>query len=1261
MKLSESEKQNPQDYFLQSVDDEGNPVGYDDVNQEVTDYAPAKAFRKKVFDGTADIVVLSDTVQIYWKENLVAEAQLEGQVETSPGVWQGQLFSFADANVQKITEVEGEDRDGNPIMVPVTPFFRAYEVKDIPALGIVDAVFGLDVHWAFKDTKLSFYLDAPGFNARIRWQCRVKDSAVAWTDNSDPENSIHHRGLSFSVSDYEGNVNHGSQADPEPGWTQHWWTFEPDGKLIDAADARTPLERYEQGVGLVVDPYLSVDEQSTYIDVYCDGYYARIRNDETDTCCRINETSTDEEMYHISDIYIESATIKRTSFDTSRAVTVIENTPSRVKIMVKGLPTDDTQASDLVNCNYTEWIFTIYPDKISWEYKISMSSSSTPTNMGMCLIQANGTNLDNEALYYEDGGDETEETGDNYRNSAKYGLHIGDQINAQFINLYNNLQTLSYTQHFGTTTSQTITFGVGESDTLGAGISILINCLIFDSDERQGSAKIYDETDRLALGDQYKDLEIDLTEGGSRIFSDESSQYLAGSFAPATDQPMTLCCWFNYDETIADNYWILMSLAMAENTNARWELQIAGPSANDPLSALHADASNYENAYTTAGPTINTWHHGCARFVSDSERHVYLDGGSKGSNTNSQTNNFTPNRTAIGCSARNGFGNYFSGKIAHAAIWNVALTEAEIARLSAGALPTEIRPEALVAYWPLIDDDNDPIGGYNMTPYNSPTWSTTDYPDVFKPDKGTWEIQDILPAVIDESGFQSDGAWHIVVDTNDETKFTLDRVRIRPNIVIHDWPFQYGTVASPTNILLNHLKMDDNAANNTLTAEVGPDGSWHLLSTEGARNTSNDSVAADNFRGRALDTQDETAFGKLAVGSGTVHDVDFLNKGSVLIKVTPQFVYTTSDYEWLFMVRYDGDNVIECFYHQTNDHFRFEVQLNNDSNSITTPAYTENYSLQREMIFLFSWDSGQDFLLMAIDGQVIGTANSIGVASNDPTYFYLNADQDTLSGYSGDYIFDEIKTFSECVLPYGAYFIGNGAGLLADIDNPHADLCFFWDCQEIGSGKARGGANLASSADVWQSGSPVLDTTDALVGTYCFDTDGINGGKVTEGVVNSDLIDGSKGAVLIWVNPQSYDSSSRTFWSYIVSASYRIQLLFDASDELQFQYVANGNAQAVNSGVSLTTGVWACVKATWDNEVSDEIHLYINKIEVGTPDNLPDAWSGTGGNIAIGGYYGASDDADVKIGRVFISNNPDTPEIWTAFGKPLHVPLVDLQ
>jgi hypothetical protein len=53
-------------------------------------------------------------------------------------------------------------------------------------------------------------------------------------------------------------------------------------------------------------------------------------------------------------------------------------------------------------------------------------------------------------------------------------------------------------------------------------------------------------------------------------------------------------------------------------------------------------------------------------------------------------------------------------------------------------------------------------------------------------------------------------------------------------------------------------------------------------------------------------------------------------------------------------------------------------------------------------------------------------------------------------------------------------------------------------------------------------------------------------------------------------------------------------------------------------------------------------------------------WSGTLTEIVFAANYIYGDTGDFDIGRVFISKNPDTPEIWTAFGKPLHTPRIDL-
>jgi hypothetical protein len=64
------------------------------------------------------------------------------------------------------------------------------------------------------------------------------------------------------------------------------------------------------------------------------------------------------------------------------------------------------------------------------------------------------------------------------------------------------------------------------------------------------------------------------------------------------------------------------------------------------------------------------------------------------------------------------------------AVYNVALSTAEAIRYQLGERPLSIRPEKLVAYYPLggrygqNDKDWGPFGNrYPLTPYNTPTWA----------------------------------------------------------------------------------------------------------------------------------------------------------------------------------------------------------------------------------------------------------------------------------------------------------------------------------------------------------------------------------------------------------------------------------------------------------------------------------------------------------------------------------------------------------
>ena len=65
--------------------------------------------------------------------------------------------------------------------------------------------------------------------------------------------------------------------------------------------------------------------------------------------------------------------------------------------------------------------------------------------------------------------------------------------------------------------------------------------------------------------------------------------------------------------------------------------------------------------------------------------------------------------------------NCWDGLIAEAAVYNAALTAAEVASLAKGMTPDKIRPQNLVYYAPLVRDLIDQKGGVTITNNNGAT------------------------------------------------------------------------------------------------------------------------------------------------------------------------------------------------------------------------------------------------------------------------------------------------------------------------------------------------------------------------------------------------------------------------------------------------------------------------------------------------------------------------------------------------------------
>lgn len=205
----------------------------------------------------------------------------------------------------------------------------------------------------------------------------------------------------------------------------------------------------------------------------------------------------------------------------------------------------------------------------------------------------------------------------------------------------------------------------------------------------------------------------------ARLFDDASTEYLEIDSAVVTAEPFTLAAWIYSDSSsVAQG---VLFIGDKDNADAYHSLRLRGAAEGDPIGALTYDGDTAW-ASTSSGYSTDTWHHACGVWSATNSRAAYIDGGSKGTNSTSQSLPQTPDRTCIGRSGDSTPGHYMSGYIADAAIWNAALSDAEVAVLAAGFSPLFVKPGNLVAYWPLIrDEDQDIVGGYDMTAYNTPT------------------------------------------------------------------------------------------------------------------------------------------------------------------------------------------------------------------------------------------------------------------------------------------------------------------------------------------------------------------------------------------------------------------------------------------------------------------------------------------------------------------------------------------------------------
>ena len=214
----------------------------------------------------------------------------------------------------------------------------------------------------------------------------------------------------------------------------------------------------------------------------------------------------------------------------------------------------------------------------------------------------------------------------------------------------------------------------------------------------------------------------------ARVFNG-SSQYLERSGAAWSSGAITLSGWFYLPTTTA----LLYSAGVyTTSSNHFWHVRhVNGQGWGAFWYAGTATSHRYVGANSTVG-----WHHvaGVWSATNTNAPALYVDGVAISGTSQNGGGTLSVNTTGLGTNYSGDFRGYGYGRLAYQAVHAAVLTADEIADMAltlngapCGVHPIRIRPESLVACWPLGGFHGEHDGdiwkdSYNLTAYGSPTW-----------------------------------------------------------------------------------------------------------------------------------------------------------------------------------------------------------------------------------------------------------------------------------------------------------------------------------------------------------------------------------------------------------------------------------------------------------------------------------------------------------------------------------------------------------
>lgn len=180
-------------------------------------------------------------------------------------------------------------------------------------------------------------------------------------------------------------------------------------------------------------------------------------------------------------------------------------------------------------------------------------------------------------------------------------------------------------------------------------------------------------------------------------FSNSNKVRLASGLITAA--PVTFACWF-YASGLG-SFKTLLALCNSGAAIDRNFLGMKATSSNTISAEVGTGAGSYGGA--SVGTISAGWNHACAIHYDSTNRAAFANGEGKGTSADNRSPSGI-NRLSFGSQDNAGSGQPIASgdMLAEVGIWDVALTDEEVASLGKGIVPALIRPQSLVLYAPLV-------------------------------------------------------------------------------------------------------------------------------------------------------------------------------------------------------------------------------------------------------------------------------------------------------------------------------------------------------------------------------------------------------------------------------------------------------------------------------------------------------------------------------------------------------------------------------